>query len=314
MNLTNMARTLLGKVPGANQAIDGICSRANEVFGQQHNNDTGEHTTVTATSLSVPPKTTDNSGTVGSALAPSVTGTYDLGVIGTAPTLPFFAWRNLYLTTGIHWIGSALSAAGFHIASWSDVMTAGGDRTMTSNVSGQTLTFLNDVGTNLQRINASVTVGPATGRGVSIATLEATNFAADNGVFERSRTVAQGVWTNFTPTQTAATGTWTGSTITTAQYMLIGKTLFLNFEIDAGNNSAATASLIFAIPGGFTAAKATEVRGIRALDLSTDVTNVRAHVLAGGTTVIFDRDGAANWSINAANGNYVRGQIFFEIQ
>lgn len=53
MNLSNASRSLLSKVPGANRAIDFICARANELFGQQHNNETGVHTAITGDSLTV---------------------------------------------------------------------------------------------------------------------------------------------------------------------------------------------------------------------------------------------------------------------
>ena len=137
-------------------------------------------------------------------------------------------------------------------------------------------------------------------------------FYSTNGYYERGRTAApMGDWQTFTPTQTASTGTWTGSTITTAQYMLVGKTMFLQFAIDSGNNSNATAELRFAIPGGFVCAQAWQMP-VRGLDLGAVVYQVSAFGTAGGTTVRVSND--ANWSVNAANGNYVRGLVFFEVQ
>ncbi len=53
MNLSNASRTRLSKVPGLNKALDFICARANEVFSQQHNNETGVHTDITADSLTL---------------------------------------------------------------------------------------------------------------------------------------------------------------------------------------------------------------------------------------------------------------------
>lgn len=51
MNLSNAQRTRLTKVPGLNKAIDFMCARANEVFSQDHDNETGKHTTVRALSI-----------------------------------------------------------------------------------------------------------------------------------------------------------------------------------------------------------------------------------------------------------------------
>lgn len=311
MSLTNMARTVLSKVPGANHAIDGICASFNELFGAQHNIDTGAHTTVTAISLSVPPSTSDGSGTVGSSLLPSANGTYDLGGHGTAPTIPFFAWRTLFLTGGIEWAGGDVSAASQHISAYSDTLS-GSNRITQGNVSGQTHAIKNDIGTTLRIDNASVTVGPAAGRGTLIGTLEITgNIAADNGLYERTRTVRMGEWTTFTPTQTADVGTWTGSTITTAQYMLIGKTMFVQFAISAGNNSGAASELRIDIPGGFVSNKFFQMP-IRAVDLNVNVFDVSAYGTASGTRIGFIKE--SNWAVNAANGNYVRGLIFFEVQ
>lgn len=51
MNLSNASRSMLSKIPGLNRAIDFICARANEVFSQQHDNETGAHTTITGESI-----------------------------------------------------------------------------------------------------------------------------------------------------------------------------------------------------------------------------------------------------------------------
>lgn len=51
MNLSNPSRSMLSKIPGLNKAFDFMAARANNVFGAEHNNDTGTHAAITADSL-----------------------------------------------------------------------------------------------------------------------------------------------------------------------------------------------------------------------------------------------------------------------
>ena len=51
MNLSNPARTRLSKVPGMNKALDFICARANEVFSEDHDNETGKHVNIRTLSI-----------------------------------------------------------------------------------------------------------------------------------------------------------------------------------------------------------------------------------------------------------------------
>lgn len=53
MNVSNASRSRLSKIPGANEAIDFLCARINEVFGAQHDNETGAHTDITGESLTL---------------------------------------------------------------------------------------------------------------------------------------------------------------------------------------------------------------------------------------------------------------------
>ncbi len=120
-----------------------------------------------------------------------------------------------------------------------------------------------------------------------------------------------GDWTPYTPTLTAATGTWTGATMTTAQYMVVGKTLTILFAIDAANNSLATASVSFSLPGGFTN-NVLSTNPCLILDGGVRVADGVADSLASATTVRVSRIG--NIGPNAANGLYVRGHIILETQ
>lgn len=51
MNLSNPSRTLLSKIPGLNKAFDFYAARANNVFGAEHNNESGAHTNISANSI-----------------------------------------------------------------------------------------------------------------------------------------------------------------------------------------------------------------------------------------------------------------------
>lgn len=129
-------------------------------------------------------------------------------------------------------------------------------------------------------------------------------------ITERGRTTPMGEWTTFTPTRSAATGTWTAGTVTTAQYMLVGKTLWVNFSIDSSSNSNATANLMMTLPGGFTAAKQTQAQAF----ISSGGTGAGGNLFVGasGTQLIIAPIAGGNIAINALTLT-VRGQIAIEI-
>lgn len=138
-----------------------------------------------------------------------------------------------------------------------------------------------------------------------------------SGVYEAGRAAAMGYWTSVAYNSanfTADVGAWTvGAGDQTAyRYMLVGKTMYLSFDIRATDVTAAAGSLKLAIPGGFTAATP-GTRGIFAYSDAGGATALgQAVVLAGGTTVDFFRLGAA-WTITAAGDTAVIGQVFFEV-
>ena len=121
-----------------------------------------------------------------------------------------------------------------------------------------------------------------------------------------------GEWTTFTPTRAAAAGTWTGGTVPTAAYMLVGKTLFIDLNVDASSNSNVTGTVSITIPGGFTAA-AQSAAPVALYDLGVEIADGVFLALAGATTVAFHRANGANISINVAT-LYVHAQFCLEVQ
>ncbi len=137
-------------------------------------------------------------------------------------------------------------------------------------------------------------------------------------LFERARTVAIGEWTsvahnagNFSANGTM---TWTVDLADqqTFQYMLVGKTLFVNLYVaNATTGGVANTQLWAAIPGGFTSAKAVSFAGW-ASDNGVGIPTV-VSIGVGGTAIVISRADLANWSLSA-NNNQVRFGIAFEVQ
>jgi len=57
-------------------------------------------------------------------------------------------------------------------------------------------------------------------------------------------------WTAYTPTLTADTGTWGALTVTHARYRLLGKTLFVQFQLSATVSSGSPSEFRITYPGG----------------------------------------------------------------
>ena len=147
---------------------------------------------------------------------------------------------------------------------------------------------------------------------------------ADNigiaGIKERDRVVAIGVWT--TPAYDAANfsasvGTWTvdAGDVTNYQYILIGKTMFVNFYIATSSVSATPTYLSIKIPGGYTAANKT-IGFTNVNDNGAGWAVSNCEITGAGQTVIrcfAVPAGASAWA-TSTNSTYVTGLISFEIQ
>lgn len=139
----------------------------------------------------------------------------------------------------------------------------------------------------------------------------AADITFGGAITERNRAAAMGVWTDFTPVRTAGSGTWTGGTIQTAQYMLVGKTLWVNFSVENSTNSALTANLMITVPGGFTAAKQAQSQMFLSLGGTGQGANLFVGLAAPTTLIIAPLAGG---NIAATAGTVItRGQIAFEI-
>jgi hypothetical protein len=130
---------------------------------------------------------------------------------------------------------------------------------------------------------------------------------------ERSRTTAMGDWQNgayLAGNYTCApTGTWTveaGDQVT-LQYMLVGKTLFLNVALINTATTDAAAELRMVIPGGYQA-----VTHATALcqSYSTPQEVVVIVVNANATFLSFQRQNGAVWGTGPCT---LRGQVFFQV-
>lgn len=139
------------------------------------------------------------------------------------------------------------------------------------------------------------------------------------GYKERSRTTAMGEWT--TPTFSAGdyTGggsmTWTvaAGDVITAQYALIGKTIFISYVLqDTSVGGTLSTDLQLTIPGGFIAAKEVHTQGVRVSNAGAGEQGWISTNAASGTLLI-RRESFGNWSA-ATNTTTIYLQMFFEVQ
>ena len=144
-----------------------------------------------------------------------------------------------------------------------------------------------------------------------------TTVTATTGVLERGRSVAMGIWTTVTYAAgnfTASAGTWTvdAADQTTFKYMLIGKTLFVNFVIANTDVSDAGVSLRITLPGGFTAAHRIRTP-IRIVDAG--VAAIAYALVTEGTTYIecFATAAGGGFGITAADDTNVAGCLAIEV-
>ena len=75
-------------------------------------------------------------------------------------------------------------------------------------------------------------------------------------------------WTNYTPTISAGIGSFTSTTINTARFAVLGKLLFLDFDISINTNGTAAGSMFISVPSGRTAKNINQVGSGRELNTS----------------------------------------------
>lgn len=179
------------------QELEQFVSLLQGYLSEQHD-DTGAHTTITVEE-------------VGSHLVPTTNGTYDLGkqVANADDTArPFLAWRDLFLTRSWYWVGSALSGASIHIASWITTLSSNNITHTAQVATTQTQKVIASDGTTM------ITIGGATSEsslinatsGVTIPTLAATNVYASSRVVTETIATDSGTNVQQQDVQTIANG------------------------------------------------------------------------------------------------------------
>lgn len=168
-----------------------------------------------------------------------------------------------------------------------------------------------DSATKTSRINVETTG--------SVLIADGIGMSSTLGFVERDRTVAVGAWT--TPAfsagdYTASSGSWTlqSGDVSNLQYMLVGKTLFINGVLDTTTVTATPASLVRTIPGGFTSAKAFQTTFLYTEDAGTTTKTGILTCGAGVSTIQFQKDFAATTWATTTNLTYLRFSIAIEVQ
>lgn len=327
MNLSNASRSMLSNIPGLNKAIDFICARANEVFSAQHDPETGAHTTITTTGdVSVGGNLTvagdDTIEFRGDVIARFASGEESgIGALQTVNGTALLAGeplRNGLLIGGVanglflEWraAGSPFTGGGFELRVWNLPFSTTTGVLRFGNVAG--VPMLIDGGTGSTKIGIG-------GGGRPLLSLEADDIYGGNGLHEHGRTPASGDWTAVTYAAgnfTASAGTWTvdaGDQLV-YEYMLVGKTMWVNFSIVNTDVSNAAVSLRIAIPGGFICA--TEVQPfIRVFDAGGAAAVGLAIVASAGTVIqCFATVAGGGFGITAADNTNVIGLVCFKVQ
>lgn len=145
------------------------------------------------------------------------------------------------------------------------------------------------------------------------------DFAIAGALFERGRTVALGEWSSvpFNAGNFSGNGsmTWTltsGNQVAFS-YTLVGKTLFVSGYFNQTSvGGTLNTDLRVTIPGGFTA-NATIIGIARINDNGAGFAAGVVYVIAGATTINFQRMDSANWA-NATNTTVIQFSLAFPIQ
>lgn len=310
MNLQNPFRSELGGVSNwINEALDNIMAKINAMWNVQHKGD-GSHGAVTADSLTLAAATTyPTTGNVTGSLVPT-TITQDLGatILKNGSISADHPFRNLRLSGSINF--GPFSETG--IVDSPILSRSGGN--MTFNVPNGSLTFTLTNGVNTH----TVTFGAGILGLTSSNSITAGAFVvATSGFLERSRSTAVGEWITYTYNGgnfSASAGSWTVDVgdYSVFRYMLVGKTLWVNFALITTSVSNAGVSLRFALPGGFTCATATQ-QFVRVSDAGGALTTGLLVAAAASALVdIYATVAAGGFGI-AVNNTTVVGMVAIEV-
>jgi hypothetical protein len=153
----------------------------------------------------------------------------------------------------------------------------------------------------------------------STGAVSGTTVSASTALYERGRTTALGEWItvafnagNFNADTGSSWGVDSADQVA-FEYTLIGKTMWVNFDIRSTDVTAAgPTQLQITIPGGFTVAKGT--RGTYFYADAGGATTVGQCILTtSGTTINLFKMNAAAWTATAADDTSVLGQIWFRV-
>jgi hypothetical protein len=310
----------LGEVKGH---INRMASRIGEVFGVEHDNETGAHTTITATGS----VTAGGGGTFAGPVTATgdlkaLTGTAAESGLGILTTVNGAAFQSGEVTrwgllvggpTNGYWIElrSATSpyTTGYEIAIWLFSFSTTIPIWRLGSIAGVP-TWLNGSG------GANVGLG-LNSSGDRFAQIAVNDLWAHNGLTEHDRAAKLGEWTavsyaagNFT----ASAGAWTvdSGDQNIYRYALVGKTMFLRWSI-ASTDVTVGGVLRLAIPGGFTANVGMD--GFhRAIDAGGAAVAAMCRVTAGAAFVeLYATANAGNFGVTAADDTTVVGGLDFEV-
>ncbi len=126
-----------------------------------------------------------------------------------------------------------------------------------------------------------------------------------------------GQWT--TPSFSAGdftqdSGTWTveAGDVTTYSYMIIGKTMFVNWNIETTTIASTPLRLRIAIPASKTSANSVITSGINSNAGAGNIAHLITIATSGTYLSLFVAYGTGNW-VDGTNNTTVNGSIFFEI-
>jgi len=316
LNLTNSAVSLSG---ASGNVVSQASVTASAFFGNGAN--VTNVTAATNANLTGPVTSVGNATTIAGPVPPAAV---DLSTVTTA--LAGKQASGSYAASGangdITSVSALASASAALTVTSSVTVTGAGGVGVTYGVSAATGVFTGLVSASsftstgaasFATSGGNVGVGTAS-PGVTLDVVGSVKASVD--LFDKGRTVAVGAWTTTTATATAAGSmTWTveAGDIVNLQYMLIGKTMFVNFYL-SGTTVGGTPNdtLMLQIPASNVSARDYSSTGCYLLDDGVRATGLLS-TSAAGTVLNISRTDNANFTAST-NNTQVRCSAAFEIQ